>query len=112
MKNNEIQYIEFLSNDFDKVKKFYTSAFGWEFVDYGTEYIAFDGENVSGGFGCGEVHKGSILVILLSDNLENSLQSVQNAGGKIVKEIFSFPGGRRFQFEDLEGNELSVWEKE
>jgi predicted enzyme related to lactoylglutathione lyase len=26
-----------------------------------------------------------------------------------VKEIFSFPGGRRFHFTDPSGNELSVW---
>jgi predicted enzyme related to lactoylglutathione lyase len=34
---------------------------------------------------------------------------VRAAGGTIVKEIFSFPGGRRFQFTDPNGNELSVW---
>jgi len=28
---------------------------------------------------------------------------------KIGKEIFSFPGGRRFHFEDLTGNEYAVW---
>jgi predicted enzyme related to lactoylglutathione lyase len=36
----------------------------------------------SGGFGRGEVVQGSILVILLTDNLEESLQSVKDAGGK------------------------------
>jgi len=112
MKNNEIQYIEFLSSDFGKVKEFYGAAFGWKFTDYGAEYIAFEGECVSGGFGLGEVVRGSILVILLTDNLEESLQSVKDAGGKIIQEIFSFPGGRRFHFADLEGNELAVWCKE
>ena len=37
------------------------------------------------------------------------LEKVKAAGGKIVKEIFSFPGGRRFQFQDPNGNELAVW---
>jgi predicted enzyme related to lactoylglutathione lyase len=30
-------------------------------------------------------------------------------GGEISKDIFSFPGGRRFQFTDPSGNELAVW---
>ena len=29
--------------------------------------------------------------------------------GTIVKEIFSFPGGRRFEFTDPSGNHLAVW---
>jgi uncharacterized protein len=31
------------------------------------------------------------------------------ARGRIVADIFSFPGGRRFQFADPSGNELGVW---
>jgi predicted enzyme related to lactoylglutathione lyase len=34
---------------------------------------------------------------------------VKANGGVIVKEIFSFPGGRRFHFTDCNGNELAVW---
>jgi predicted enzyme related to lactoylglutathione lyase len=35
--------------------------------------------------------------------------AVKASGGKIVKETFSFPGGRRFHFTDPSGNELAVW---
>jgi predicted enzyme related to lactoylglutathione lyase len=34
---------------------------------------------------------------------------VQAQRGRIVREIFSFPGGRRFHFLDPNGNELAVW---
>jgi predicted enzyme related to lactoylglutathione lyase len=34
---------------------------------------------------------------------------VLDAGGKISKAIFSFPGGSRFHFTDPNGNELAVW---
>jgi predicted enzyme related to lactoylglutathione lyase len=34
---------------------------------------------------------------------------VQAARCKITREVFSFPGGRRFHFEDPAGNELAVW---
>ena len=41
--------------------------------------------------------------------LSNSSHKVVANGGTIVKDIFSFPGGRRFQFADPNGNELAVW---
>jgi hypothetical protein len=41
--------------------------------------------------------------------LEKTQAKVEKAGGKIIKEIFSFPGGRRFHFTDLTGNEFAVW---
>ena len=109
MTHEQIQYVEFLSNDFDSVKKFYTEAFNWVFTDYGSQYIAFAGECVEGGFALGDPKQGSILVILYSNTLEATKDSVEKAGGIIVKDIFSFPGGRRFHFTDPEGNELAVW---
>ena len=109
MTHEQIQYVEFLSNDFDAVKKFYSEAFGWKFTDYGPEYTAFSGECVEGGFAVGKPAKGSILVILYSNKLEETKEKVEKAGGSIVQEIFSFPGGRRFHFIDPDGNELAVW---
>jgi uncharacterized protein len=109
LKHQQIQYIEFLSQDLPRIKKFYTEAFGWTFTDYGPEYTAFDGEAVDGGFALGTPVRGSVLVILYSDDLEQSLKSVEAAGGVIVQAIFEFPGGRRFHFTDPDGNELSVW---
>lgn len=109
LQHEQIQYIEFLSKDFARVQKFYENAFGWHFTDYGPEYKAFSGEYVDGGFTVGEPKVGSVLVILYSELLEETLDKVQKAGGEIVKEIFSFPGGRRFQFKDPDGNELAVW---
>lgn len=107
--HNHIQYVEFLSNNFDAVKQFYTNAFGWTFTDWGDEYTAFEGECVDGGFAKGEPQKGSILVILYSEKLEETFEAVKSAGGVIVKDIFNFPGGRRFHFTDPDGNELAVW---
>ncbi|MFT5849883.1 MAG: putative enzyme related to lactoylglutathione lyase [Patiriisocius sp.] len=109
MIHQQIQYVEFLSKDLDVIKKFYTQSFGWVFTDWGPEYIAFDGEHVSGGFSPGEPSQGSILVIVYSKTLEATQQSIEKAGGVIIKEIFSFPGGRRFRFTDPDGNELAVW---
>lgn len=109
LKHEQIQYIEFLSTDLAKAKKFYTAAFGWRFTDYGPGYTAFDGDFVDGGFTLGTPSRGSVLVILYSENLEQTRQKVVDAGGKIERDIFAFPGGRRFQFLDLDGYELAVW---
>ncbi len=108
-KHEQIQYIEFLSKDLEAAKTFYKQAFGWEFTDYGPEYTAFTGDYVDGGFAPGEPKQGSVLVILYSDNLEKTKNKVEKAGGKIAKDIFSFPGGRRFHFTDADNNELAVW---
>jgi predicted enzyme related to lactoylglutathione lyase len=48
-------------------------------------------------------------VILFSEDLEASLSAVKAAGGRVVKEPYDFPGGRRFHFSDPAGNELAVW---
>ncbi|MFN0291643.1 VOC family protein [Pedobacter helvus] len=109
LKHEQIQYIEFLSADINRAKDFYAKSFGWKFTDYGPDYTSFEGEYVDGGFTTGEPAKGTILVILYSANLEETLDKVLAAGGTIVKDIFSFPGGRRFQFTDPDGYELAIW---
>lgn len=109
LKHEQIQYIEFLSKDIIKAKHFYSQCFDWKFTDYGEGYTAFEGKYVDGGFAQGEPINGTILVVLYSDDLEATKTKVMNAGGTIVKDIFSFPGGRRFQFTDMDGYELAVW---
>tara|TARA_R110002096_G_scaffold435826_1_gene663484 strand:- start:389 stop:745 length:357 start_codon:yes stop_codon:yes gene_type:complete len=105
-----IDYIEFTMSDLAAAKTFYGSAFGWEFTDYGPEYVGIKGEpREMGGFAKGEPVPGGVLVVLYSANLDETLGAVRKAGGKITKEPFRFPGGRRFHFADPSGNELAVW---
>ena len=52
---------------------------------------------------------GSALVVLFSETLEQTEKSITELGGKVIKPIFSFPGGRRFHFIDPNGNEFAVW---
>ena len=106
-----IDYIEINVTDMAPAKQFYSDAFGWEFTDYGDEYAGIQrGDAEMGGLRRMEqVIPGGPLVILYSRDLEASLGSVTAAGGEITAPIFSFPGGRRFQFRDPSGNELAVW---
>jgi uncharacterized protein len=105
-----IDYIEFHAADLAAVKKFYSAAFGWKFTDYGPGYSAFEDGRLTGGFTtAGGPSSASPLVILYSAALEAMRAKVIAAGGKISKDIFSFPGGRRFHFVGACGNELAVW---
>jgi len=111
--HHKINYIEFPARDLTATKTFFNKAFGWEFQDYGPDYCAFTGQGTDGGFYKSDLisatSTGAALVVLSSDNLEASEAAVKAAGGKIIKEIFSFPGGRRFHFTEPSGNELAVW---
>ncbi len=109
LKHEQVQYIEFLSKDILAAKKFYSESFDWNFTDYGSAYTAFEGDYVDGGFTIGEPIKGSILVILYSSDIETTQNKIVKAGGTISKDIFNFPGGRRFHFIDPDGYELAVW---
>jgi uncharacterized protein len=92
----------------DSVKAFYSAAFGWTFTDYGPSYAAYE-EGLDGGFDASAAPDTRPLPVIYSERLEAALKAVEEAGGRIVKPIFSFPGGRRFHFLDPAGNELAVW---
>jgi len=109
--HHQINYIEFQANDLGRIKTFYSTVFSWEFTDYGSEYLAFNDGGIEGGFAKSEStdRKSGSLVILYSEDLESSLAAIESNGGSITKQIFSFPGGRRFHFIDPAGNELAIW---
>ncbi len=112
MIDNHINYIEFKTTDLEKTKHFYTSCFGWSFTDYGKMYASFSDSNsgVNGGFEfTNEPIKNGALIVLYCENLNKIKEKIIAFGGKISKDIFSFPGGKRFQFLDSSGNELAVW---
>jgi len=111
--NLKIDYVELPAADFDAVQSFYESVFAWTFEDYGAEYRAFSDSKLDGGFykssHASSTDNGAALIIFYADDLEAVEASVVAAGGTVIKPIFSFPGGRRFQFLDPHGNELAVW---
>ncbi len=114
--DKKIDYIELPGDDLDALEAFYSEAFGWSFTAFGPGYRAFTDEKLDGGFFKSTLRSrtdgGAALVILYADDLEGTRDRVVAAGGSIHKEIFSFPGGRRFHFLDPHGNELGVWSGE
>jgi len=109
-KDCQIDNIEFNVGDIERSKRFYGTVFGWTFTDYGPAYCEFSDGRLSGGFTTGEaVRPGGPLVILYADDLAAAQQRIVAAGGRISREVFAFPGGRRFHFTDPDGYELAVW---
>lgn len=113
--STQINYLEFPACDLAKTKAFFQAAFGWEFTDYGPEYTSFSAKSagLDGGFFKAELasktETGGALCVFYSTDLKRDMAAVKTAGGAVVKDIFEFPGGRRFHFIEPSGNEFAIW---
>ena len=116
--DQRIDYVEFTVGEIARARDFYGNAFGWTFKDYGPGYCEFRDGRLTGGFALAGPDTASTapgsrgggpLVILYADDLDATQKRVEQAGGRIVKPAYQFPGGRRFHFADPEGYELAVW---
>lgn len=111
--HEKLNYLELAACNLPATKTFFETVFGWSFQDFGPEYTSFSNEGLDGGFYQADLtsraEKGGALLVFYSENLENTLEKVRAAGGEVVQEIFSFPGGRRFHFLEPSGNEFAVW---
>ena len=102
-----LSYIEFTSPELEKTQDFFANVFGWKFENYGDDYRDVQGAGIGGGIARGDI--APPLAILQTDDLEDMLSKVKDAGGEITKGIFDFPGGRRFHFKEPGGNEMAVF---
>lgn len=110
---NTIDYIEMPSCDLAATKSFLAALFDWTFQDYGPDYAAFDDGRMAGGFFTAEktsdVENGSPLIVFYHADLKMMCTKVVDLGGEITKDIFEFPGGRRFHFRAPGGGEFAIW---
>lgn len=110
---DKIDYVEFPATDIKATKDFFSQVFGWAFNDFGPEYTAFSNAGLNGGFYKADLTSSSVngaaLIVLYSQDIEATQAKITQAGGKITKPVFAFPGGRRFHFTEPGGNELAVW---
>ena len=113
VKSTHINYVEFPARSLDTTKEFFSAVFGWDFTDYGPDYTAFSCSGINGGFYQSDqyarISHGSALVVLYNEQLETIRETVVEYGGIVTKDIFQFPGGRRFHFTEPSGNELAIW---
>ncbi len=111
--HEKLDYVEYPARDPAATRDFFKRVFGWEFEEYGPDYCAFSGQGLDGGFYRSELYSstqgGGALLVFYSEDLEDTMTRVEAAGGRIVKPIFDFPGGRRFHFCEPSDNEFAVW---
>lgn len=113
-RRHPLDYVELPVADTAAARAFYEAALGWEFHDYGPEYSGIvggaDGGEM-GGLRLDDDAAAAPLPGVCTEDLDASYAAVKAAGGVITVEPFDFPGGRRFQFRDPDGNELNVYTK-
>ena len=111
-----IDYVELAVDDLAQAKAFYGKALGWIFTDYGGEYAGIQDPSKPGQeFGGLNPHAASargdgVLALARTDDVEAAVASVLAAGGRIVVELYDYPGGKRFMFADPFGNVLGIYQ--
>ena len=111
--HNQIDLIEFPAVSAEQLAattKFFGDVFGWNYTNYGSEYSdTHDSGETSGVNASDQDRQRMPLTVIYSSDLEATKTKVVAAGGKVIVDTYSFPGGRRFHFTDPAGNELAVW---
>jgi len=112
-RQNTINYLEIPVKDIAATKDFFSNLFGWKFVDYGPDYSCFLGASIDGGFyksdNNGFSSTSSPLIVFYYYDIDKIKEKVITLSGNIVKDIYAFPGGRRFHFTDTNNNEYAIW---
>lgn len=108
-----IDYLELPARDlkaYGQMKEFYTGVFGWKYQDWGPDYSDTHDSGIASGITSGtDHHSKHPLPVVHVAGIEAAKAAVIKAGGVVSRDIFEFPGGRRFHFTDPGGNELAVW---
>ena len=106
-----LDYVELPVTDTTAARQFYEQAFGWSMTEFAPTYAATTTNDTDVGIASDPEHKPKApLAVIQVKDLEAAQASIERAGGSIVKPIFGFPGGRRFEFLDPAGNQLAVWQ--
>jgi predicted enzyme related to lactoylglutathione lyase len=112
-KHGHVDYIELPAKSIAELKRtkaFYAELFGWSYRDWGDDYADTRDSGLGSGVNADASHRPhQPLVVVYVDDLEAARQRAITAGARISRDIFSFPGGRRFHFVDPAGNELAAW---
>ena len=108
-----LNYVELPVRDVPAARRFYEQAFGWSMTEFAPTYAAtLTGDTDIGLQGDPNESSRAPLPVIEVEDLEAALAAVTQAGAEIVRPIFAFPGGRRFQFLDPSGNEVACVKSE
>ena len=116
MANGQIGWVELHANDAGKLADFYEQVFGWKIQKDPNmpDYVMFTepGGDIGGGFSS-QIPKAGGQMYLLTDDIDNALETVKKAGGKTTKEktLINEEVGSWAQFEDPAGNVMGLFEQ-
>ena len=125
MKMNPVVHFEMPAEDRTRMANFYSKAFGWQTQMLGPEmgdYVVVTTTESDDG---GPKHPGAInggfflkkddwpsqspSVVIAVDDIDKSMKTVKEAGGKILGDPMDIPGvGKYVSFVDTEGNRVSM----
>lgn len=106
----EITMVEFPSTSMSATADFLASVCGWKPTVYGTSYTDLTGGGIEVGVqGDDDEQSPTPLMVIRVADLAEARAAVEDAGGSVTLEPFSFPGGHRFHFSEPGGNEMAMW---
>ena len=125
-KMNPVIHSEMPAEDRKRMVKFYSTVFGWQTQQLGPEmgeYVVVTtaesdetgrpkmGGAINGGFyqKTEDPISNHPSVVIAVDDINEAIQKVKKAGGKVLNEPMDIPGiGSYSSFIDTEGNRLSI----
>ncbi len=113
--NGKVCYLEIPASDMAKSAAFYEKAFGWKTRKRSDGHLAFDdgvGE-VSGSWVLGRkpMTEAGLLIYIMVDSVERSIEKVKANGGKIVQPIGADAPEITARFADPFGNILGLYQE-
>jgi predicted enzyme related to lactoylglutathione lyase len=113
--NGKICYIELPATDLDTSISFYKNVFGWKVRKRGDGSMAFDDgvSQVSGTWVMGRKASATVgmLVYVMVDDAEATLQLIVKNGGKIIQPIGADFPEITARFTDPAGNVLGIYQE-
>jgi uncharacterized protein len=115
----KIVHFEIPVDDAERASSFYRDALGWQIAGFGGQpywlvTAGDEGEPGANGalIGRGDVHRSPVLIVGVED-LDDAVQRVVGAGGRLVQQKLPIPGvGWSAYFTDPEGNTLGLFESD
>lgn len=114
--SNPVMHFEMIAADRAKLRRFYSSVFGWQEEDYPESAYTMLKSNAGmgidfaiGGEGNGLTAGPTAYVAV--DDVATYLERAKTAGaGRVVQDPYDIEGMGRFAvFEDPEGNRIGLW---
>ena len=106
---NPVTWFEVIGKDGNKIRDFYSKAFGWQMqVDEQMNYGMVDngGSGIPGGVGEGDP---GVRFYIETPDLQAALDKVEGLGGKTVMPVTELPTVTIAQFADPDGNVVGLW---